>query len=58
MLKIMILDYSILGKHLRESALFSKNVRGQLTSLGHAGFPLFPELLLSVLHGINLYYPG
>ena len=39
MLKIMILDYS--SKHSRESALFSKNFREQLTSLGHAGYPCF-----------------
>ena len=41
MLKIMILANSILGQHSRESALFSKNFREQLTSLGHAGYPCF-----------------
>ena len=41
MLKTIILDYSILGQHSRESALFSKKVRRQLTSLGHAGSPCF-----------------
>ena len=38
MLKIMILNYSILGQHSRESALFSKNFREQLTSPLHAGY--------------------
>ena len=41
MLKIIILDYSILGHHSRESALFSKIFCKQLTSLGHAGSPCF-----------------
>ena len=41
MLKIIILDYSILGEHSRESALFSKKFCRQLTSLGHAGSPCF-----------------
>ena len=31
MLKIIILDYSILGQHSRESALFSKKFATQLT---------------------------
>ena len=41
MLKIIILDHSILGEHSRESALFSKKFRRQITSLGHAGSPCF-----------------
>ena len=41
MLKIIILDYSILGQHSRESALFSKKFPRQLTLLGHAGSPCF-----------------
>ena len=41
MLKIIILDHSILGEHSRESALFSKKLRRQITSLGHAGSPCF-----------------
>ena len=41
MLKIIIPDYSILGQHSRESALFSKKICRQLTSLGHAGSPCF-----------------
>ena len=41
MLKIIILDYSILGQHSTESALLSKKFRRQLTSLGHAWFPCF-----------------
>ena len=41
MLKIIILDYSILGQHLRESALSPKRFRRQLILLGHAGSPRF-----------------
>ena len=41
MFKIIILDYSILVQHSRESALFSKKFRRQLASLGHAGSPCF-----------------
>ena len=41
MLKIIILDYSILGEHSRESALFWKKFRRQIASLGHAGSPCF-----------------
>ena len=41
MLEIIILDYSILGQHSRESALFSKKFPRQLTLLGHAGSPCF-----------------
>ena len=38
---IIILDYFILVQHSGESALFSKKIRRQLTSLGHAGPPCF-----------------
>ena len=41
MLEIIILDYSILGQHSRESPLFSKKFPRQLTLLGHAGSPCF-----------------
>ena len=41
MLEIIIMDYSILGQHSRESALFSKKFATQLTLLGHAGSPCF-----------------
>ena len=41
MLKIISPDYSILGQHSRESTVFSKKYRIQLTSLGHAGSPCF-----------------
>ena len=42
MFKIIILDYSILVQRWRESALFSKEFRRQVASLGHAaGSPCF-----------------
>ena len=41
MLKIIILDYSILGQHSKGSALSPKRFRRQLISLGHAGSPCF-----------------
>ena len=41
MFKIIILDYSILVQHSRESALFSKKFHRQAASLGHAGSPCF-----------------
>ena len=41
MFKIIILDYSVLVQHSRESALFSKTFRRQVASLGHAGSPCF-----------------
>ena len=41
MIKIIILDFSILVQHSRESALFSKKFHRQAASLGHAGSPCF-----------------
>ena len=41
MLIIIIVDYSFLGEHSRESALFWKKFRRQITSLGHAVSPCF-----------------
>ena len=62
MFKIIILDYSILVQHSRESALFSKKFRRQITSLGHAGSPCFLSfcylrcivLTLSILGSVYL----
>ena len=59
---IIILDYFILVQHSRESAIFSKKFRRQLTSLGHAGSPCFLSfcylrcivLTCSILGSVNL----
>ena len=47
MLKIIILDYSILCQRSTESALFYKNISQTINLAGSCRVPSFPELLLS-----------
>ena len=54
MLEIIILGYSILGQHSRESALFLKKISQTINLSDSCWVPLFPELLLPALQSVNL----